>query len=160
MAELKLRREKYFFVPVDDESKEIFDSTPIGTTITAEIDVEKNPKTPKQRKALHVWFELLAEILNDAGLDKKVVLEALEKYGLYVPWSKESVKEDLYKPVMKAMTTKESTEQLNTKQPKEVCKVLGTRLSESLGITPPDWPHKPTEEESRYDNPKPKAEIE
>ncbi len=153
---IRLKRNKYFFTAADEEAKALFERLPIGAEIEVELHEETKPKTGKQRSALHVWFEMLAEVLNDAGLGKHVVLKALEKLGIDVPWSKDSVKEDLYRPIMQAMTTKESTEHMNTKQPSEICKVLGTRLSEALGITPPAWPAKPTEEESRYDNPRPK----
>jgi hypothetical protein len=65
-------------------------------------------RTGQQNKGLHKGFELLADTLNDAGLDMKVVL----KPEVNIPWTPASVKEYLFRPVMKAMTAKTSTTEL------------------------------------------------
>ena len=69
-------------------------------------------RTLQQNKAAHKYFELLAESLNDAGLDMKKTL----KPEIDIPWSKESVKEYLFKPVAEAMFHIEHTADLDTKQ--------------------------------------------
>jgi hypothetical protein len=102
---------------------------------TIEWEVEK-VKTAKQRASLHVWLEQLAEILNSAGLDQRKVL----KPAFFLSWTKHSVKEYLYKPLLEAMTGKESTEKMNTIEPSEICKELGKHLATKHGITPPAWP--------------------
>jgi len=66
-------------------------------TITA-ITAGKKPKTKSQRDSFHLWCGLLAEELNDAGLDQRVVLAAM-KEGFEIPWQKLIVKENLWKPV-------------------------------------------------------------
>ena len=58
-------------------------------------------RTGQQNRALHKGCELLADALNDAGLDMRVVL----KPEINIPWTKTSVKEYIIRPIMRAMTT-------------------------------------------------------
>lgn len=80
----------------------------MATPIT---DKEYNQRTQRQNRALHKYFEMVADELNDAGLDMRTVL----KPGIEIPWSKMSVKEYLWKPVMAIQLQKKSTIQMNTK---------------------------------------------
>ena len=54
-----------------------------------------NPKTDSQRNAIHVWFDLVAKVLNDNGIDKRVVLHKLKTRGLDTQWTAASFKEDV-----------------------------------------------------------------
>lgn len=75
------------------------------------------PLTTQQRKALHLGFQLIADALNNAGLDMRTVL----KPEIDIPWTKQSVKDYLFRPVMTLMTGKESTTTLDKSQePQEV----------------------------------------
>ena len=65
-------------------------------------------RTPAQNNALHLGFKLIANALNEAGLDMRKVL----KPEVEIPWTTLSVKDHLFRPVMKAMTSKESTTEL------------------------------------------------
>ncbi len=92
-------------------------------------------RTHKQNASLHLWCEQLAESLNDAGLSVQQVLEkAVER-----PWTKESVKENIWRPVQKAMTEKESTADADTVDYLAVFEVLTRHLGESFGVYVP-WP--------------------
>lgn len=110
-----------------------------GGTVYLEWSSEKG-KTPTQRNALHKWLEMLADALNEAGFDQTVWFRKYAKAGIAARWSKHSVKEIFYKPVLEAMTGKTSTEQMNTVEPSEVCDVVGQALAQRLGITAPAWP--------------------
>lgn len=101
---------------------------------------EEKLKTDQQRKALHVWLEQLAEALNDGGIDQTIFFEKYVKKGFKIPWSKHSVKEVMYKPILEAMSGKVSTEEMNTAEPSQICQILGQKLSELTGITPPPFP--------------------
>lgn len=87
-------------------------------------------RTEQQNKALHKFFELLSQELNDAGLDQRTVL----KPSVDIPWSPESVKEQLWKPIQKAMYEKESTTQLETSEVSKVYETLIRHLSEKFDI--------------------------
>jgi hypothetical protein len=91
--------------------------------------VEK--RTLQQNRALHKFFEMLANDLNGAGLDMKKTL----KPGVDIPWSPETVKIYLWKPIQDAMFNKESTTELETKEVNEVYETLVRHLGEKFGIT-------------------------
>ena len=106
---------------------------------------EPRTRTLKQNAALHKFFALLADALNDAGLDQRVVFEAMRE-GVEIPWNEATVKENLYKPILEAMTGKTSTTEMDTVDPSEVYNVLHRWLS-SKGFPCPDFPSYPPTEE-------------
>ena len=91
--------------------------------------------TAKQRGALHLYCELLADALNSAGLDMKKTL----KPEIDIPWTKDSVKRHLWKPILEAMTSKESTEDMDTIDPSSVYETLNRHLCEKFGVHV-EWP--------------------
>jgi len=68
--------------------------------------------TRQQQKALHVGLKLLSEALNDAGLDQRKVL----KPSVSIPWTMQSAKDSLFRPIMTAITLKKSTTELDKVQ--------------------------------------------
>ncbi len=90
-------------------------------------------RTNRQNRALHLYFKMLADVLNDAGLDMKKVL----KPEIDIPWSKDTIKEYLWRPIQKAQVMKESTTQLTTKEIDLIFDTLNRHLSEKFGITEP-----------------------
>ena len=80
-----------------------------------EVTISRKAKqrTLTQNKAMHLFFGWLAETLNDAGLDMKKVL----REDIDIPWTRESVKEHLWRPIQKAMTDKQSTTEITTVEP-------------------------------------------
>lgn len=79
-----------------------------GKTFWAEISRETGVRTLEQNSALHLGLGLVAKSLNEAGLDMRKVL----KPEIDIPWAVESVKEFLFRPIMKIMTNKKSTKEL------------------------------------------------
>lgn len=75
-------------------------------------------------------FAMLAQQLTDAGFDMKRTL----KPDVDIPWTKQTVKEYLWKPIMVALLNKESTTQLTTKEVDQVFSVLNRHLGDKLGI--------------------------
>ena len=104
------------------------------------VNGAKRPKTDAQRNAFHVWLRLLAEELNAAGLDQRVVFDAM-KEGVERPWTLETCKENLWRPLQEVMLQKSSTEDLEIKQPDEIFSVLHRWLV-SKGFPCPPWPNK------------------
>ena len=94
-------------------------------------------RTPKQSDCLHLWLRLVSEALNDAGLDMKTVLAAK---SVDVPWTETSVKEILWKPIQKAMTSEESTTQVSTTDYPSVYNVLCRHFEQHMGMVLPLWP--------------------
>jgi hypothetical protein len=88
-------------------------------------------RTVQQNKALHLYFELIAEKLNEAGLDMRAVL----KPNIEIPWTKESVKEHLWRPVQDLYLKKDSTTELTTDEITKVYEVLNRFLGEKHGVS-------------------------
>ena len=87
-------------------------------------------RTTRQNKALHKYFSLVAEALNDAGLDMRVVL----KPHVAIPWTTISVKKFLWKPIQDGLFDKDSTAELTTKEPTLVYETLNRFLSEKFHV--------------------------
>lgn len=99
--------------------------------VTVELNVSKKTRTPRQNSALHTYFGLLAQALSDAGLDMKKTLKA----DAEIPWTADTVKEFLWRPVMKAQLGKTSTTELSTKQIDEVYETLNRHLGDKFGVS-------------------------
>lgn len=90
-------------------------------------------RTIKQNKALHKYFELLADELNNAGLDMRMVL----KPSVAIPWTPENIKEFIWKPIQNAQLKKESTTQLTTKEIDLVFDTINRHIGEKFEIHVP-----------------------
>ena len=95
-------------------------------------------RTLTQNGSLHLFFEHLADSLNDAGFDFRTFI----KEGLPVPFNEALVKEFIWVEIQKAMTGKEHTSDLETHEVGAVYDVLNRHLADK-GIYVP-WPCKET----------------
>lgn len=93
--------------------------------------METKQRTLKQNNALHLYFTHLAEKLNEAGLDMRKVL----KPSIDIPWTPQSIKENLWKPIMEFQLGKGSTTELTTKDIDAVFDTINRHLSEKFGLT-------------------------
>ncbi len=104
------------------------------------ITLLKGKRTEQQNKALHVYFGLLADALNEAGYTIQYTL----KHKIDLDWSPDSVKELLWRPAQKAILKKKSTKAL--KKHSDIDKIydhLNRHLGEKLGIHVPFPSHPP-----------------
>lgn len=100
------------------------------------LNPKKYPKrTLTQNAALHVYFKLVADSLNSAGLDMKKVL----KPEVDIPWTPVTIKEYIWRPVQKAQLKKNSTTELTTKEIDEIFDTINRHLGEKFGVHE-DWP--------------------
>ncbi len=114
-----------------------------GKKLVIEVELEKGVRTSLQNRAMHKGFGLVAETLNNAGLDMKKVL----KPEVDIPWTTESVKKFLFKPIQKIMTGKESTTELNkVSEIDETWEVMMRHLMEKHHIDYIPFPKKEKEE--------------
>ena len=89
-------------------------------------------RTPQQRKSIEVYCRELAEAFNASGQDMRKVL----KPGIEIPWSQETVKEQLFKVVMNAMYPEiESTSDLSSTQVSKVYETLNRHTATKLGVS-------------------------
>ena len=94
------------------------------------IELKFGVRTTKQNNAMHKYFTMLADNLNDAGLDQRKLL----KPSYLLPWSCNSVKKHLWGGIMKALTGKEHTSDLDRNEVSEVYEVLNRNLAEKYGV--------------------------
>lgn len=92
-------------------------------------------RTTLQNKALHLYFQMLGDSLNEAGLDMRKVLEP----GVEIPWNKDMVKNYLWRPIQQAQIGKESTTELETQEIDQVFETLNRHLADKFGVHIP-WP--------------------
>ena len=71
------------------------------------------PRTEQQNKAMHLYFQQVAEALNDAGLN---IEQVLKNFTMELDWTKESVKEILWRTAQRRMLGKESTKELSKQE--------------------------------------------
>ena len=101
----------------------------------------QQPKTDKQRAALHVWLEQCAQVLNDNAIEKTSVIEKLNTRGIDTAWTKESLKQDVYKPIFEKVTGgKMSTEEASTTDHNVVYQGLTKWVAQEFGVALPPWP--------------------
>lgn len=92
------------------------------------MDTKK--RTNQQNKAIHVMFQLLADTLNEAGLDMRRTL----KHDVEIPWNAGTVKEYLWRPIQNAQLQKKSTTELTTKEIDAVFETLNRHLADRFSL--------------------------
>ena len=108
-----------------------------GNPATVEfIKTDPKKRTPTQNACLHQWLGQVAEVLNQGGLDMRAVL----KEDAEIPWTMESAKEQLWRPIQKAMTGNESTAECVTTDYPAVCETITRHLGQKFGVVMPPWP--------------------
>lgn len=96
-------------------------------------------RTLTQNACLHLWLGWLAESLNNAGLDMRTVM----KQDADLPWSTETCKQFLWKPIQRALINRESTTEAERKDYGYIEQVLSNHLQTKFpGIEIPAWPEK------------------
>lgn len=87
-------------------------------------------RTLKQNRSIHKLFTMLADELNEKGLDARLILKPT--YQIW--WTDEMIKRDLWKPLQKAMYGKESTTELTTAEVSKVYEQLAKIIGEKHGV--------------------------
>jgi len=107
-----------------------------GKRITVEI-VEPT-RSDAQNNALHLWLEMVAATLNAAGLDmRRAIREEVD-----IPWTKDSAKRYLWKPLQEVMTGKESTTKASKLEYPEISETLTRHFAQKFAVQLPPWPHR------------------
>lgn len=95
-------------------------------------------RTEAQNNALHLYFEQIAQALNHEGYDVRIVLQVIAEKGVDMMWSKELVKELLWRSIQKKYTGKKSTTELDSiKEITDIYDMLNKWLGENFQIHVP-----------------------
>ncbi len=97
------------------------------------MNKEEKQRTTRQNKALHQLFGMIAKELNNAGLDMRRTL----KPEIDIPWSTDTVKNYLWRPIQEAQLGKESTTELTTKDIDKVYNTMNRFFGEKLHVHVP-----------------------
>ena len=107
--------------------------------------IRKSRRTSRQNRALYLYFQLIADALNNGGLTVKKVLA---KKTIEIDWNTELVKELLWRPVQMILYNIKSTKNLSKqKEIDTIFEHLTRHLGEKFGIEHIPFPHFETEEE-------------
>ena len=87
----------------------------------------KGVRTTQQNRALHLFCTLVAKALNDAGISLQ---QLLSKAKVEIPCTKDNIKENLWRPIQKAVLKKHSTRELGKHEVDEVYDVINRFLSD------------------------------
>ena len=101
--------------------------------LNGNMQIEPKLRSNQANKALHLFFTLLADELNNAGLDMRKTL----KPGIDIPWSANTIKEYLWRPIQISQLQKQSTTELTTSELTQVYDVLNRHLGERFGLFVP-----------------------
>lgn len=88
-------------------------------------------RTSQQNKALHLFFTMLADKMNDAGLEFNY--QGLRGQELSMPYNVTIIKEYVWKPIQETLFETDSTTKLTTEHINEILDVL-TKFFGERGI--------------------------
>jgi hypothetical protein len=91
-------------------------------------------RTDKQRAAIEVYCNMVAEACNAKGLD---MVEVLSKKAVEIPWTQYMVKELIFKKIELVMLGKVSTTQLEKTEVSTVYDVMNRWLINNFDISVP-----------------------
>lgn len=101
-------------------------------------------RSEAQNDSLHLYFTQVAQELNREGFDVRVVLQVIQEKGVDMFWSKELVKELLWRTIQKKHLKKHSTTELDSiGEIDQIYEMLNKWLGENFGIHVP-FPSKKT----------------
>lgn len=97
---------------VPDNTKEWLDYliSMDGQKLVLDIKKETGVRTDDQNRSLHLYYEHLAQALNEAGHTFKF---QLGDKTVELDWDKDLIKQNIWKPIQKALTGKGSTKNLD-----------------------------------------------
>tara|TARA_R110000868_G_scaffold317240_1_gene578043 strand:- start:695 stop:1051 length:357 start_codon:yes stop_codon:yes gene_type:complete len=90
-------------------------------------------RTTQQNKALHKWFELISDDMNNAGY---TVLKTLRK-DVELDWNAILFKELIWRPIQKSLTKKTSSADLESGELQIIWDTINRHLGEKFGIHTP-----------------------
>ena len=127
---IQFKKERGQLIPYSDEDERKLKKMQDGACYVVEIK-NLDMRTLQQNKALHKYFSLVAEALNDRQLTVKTIIKA------DIEWNPISVKSLLWAPIQEAVLQKKSTTELKRKEIDDVYDTINRALGEKFGIHVP-----------------------
>ena len=115
---------KFFVAYVEDQAEQGIDRV---------YRIQKADRTWRQNNTLHLLFRRMAKALNDAGFE----IPHPFKPDLEIPYSEESVKELLYKPIITMYFKVDRSSDLDAEQLSESMTILVDAVNRNTGVYTP-----------------------
>ena len=130
VVKITFKKERGQLIPYSDEDERKLKKMEDGVAYVVDIK-NFDMRTLKQNAAMHKYFTLVAEALNDKQLTVKTIIKA------DIEWNPISVKSLLWKPIQEAVLQKKSTTELKRKEIDDVYDTINRVLGEKFGIHVP-----------------------
>lgn len=127
---ITFKKDRGQLIPYSDEDDRKFKKMADGVAYVVDIK-NFDMRTLKQNSAMHKYFTLIAEALNNSGLTITKTLKA------DVTWSPLAVKENLWRPLQEIALKKKSTTELNKEDIDKVYDLMNLALGQKFGIHVP-----------------------
>jgi len=115
----------------------------------------RKQRTKDQNSALHLWFTMVAEALNNAGL---TVQETL-KHTMDIEWNGYRIKELVWRQAQKKYLNKHSTTQLDKYSDIDEIYDLINRWLSKMGVENIPFPYNPDKKKEMIEMMKPMQEV-
>ena len=115
---------KFFIAYIEDQVEQGIDRV---------YTIQKMDRTYRQNRTIHLLFRRMAEALNEAGFE----ISHPFKPDLEIPWSEESVKDLLYRPIITSYFKVARSSLLDTAQLSESMEILVDAVNRNTGVYVP-----------------------
>ena len=115
---------KFFIAYIEDQVEQGIDRV---------YTIQKMDRTYRQNRTIHLLFRRMAEALNEAGFE----ISHPFKPDLEIPWSEESVKDLLYRPIITSYFKVDRSSLLDTAQLSESMEILVDAVNRNTGVYVP-----------------------
>ena len=124
---------KYNLLNIEDVERFNFDCQKFkdfGSSV--ELKKIQHNRTITQNKALHLYFEFIANSLNEQGLEYE--WKGIKGMTMSCNYNGQIVKDFLWRPIQQQLYNKSSTTELNTQEINEIIDILSKAFAE-LGMS-------------------------
>ena len=106
--------------------------------VTVDYKVGKT-RSSFQQAALEVWCRNIAALFNESGITREIRSPIFKKGGMEVDWTRDAVKNEIWRPVQLALTGHESTTKPTAIDYKQISDTIFIAFAEK-GMQLPAWP--------------------
>jgi len=104
------------------------------------VDVKNvcKTRTTAQNSALHLWFSQIAEELNSKHFDMRAII----RQDIEIEWTGYTIKEYLFKPLLRAKFGKKTTTKITTNEINDIFDIINKTIAERTGgeVEVPNFP--------------------
>lgn len=123
---------------VDNFAAKIGDLVEKHGLVTVDYKVGRT-RSSFQQAALEVWCRNIASLFNESGVTREIRSPIFKKGGMEVDWTRDAVKNEIWRPVQLALTGQKSTTQPTAVDYKQISETIFRAFADK-GMQLPAWP--------------------